>query len=332
MSDFPSLKGLRAFEAAARTGSFAAAAAELSVSPAAIGQLVRSLEDQVGRKLFLRINRGITPTEAGLEVLPRLSVIFDELKVVAHNISGISSRARLTVSAPSSVVSGWLSQRICEFIASHGPIDISLRSDEDPVNFERDRIDIRMSYGRFHYRTHDTGEITTDAIYPVCSPGFMQCNGPFNTAECLLNTSLIHTDWGPASASFPNWRNWFEVASVSPGRKTDQGLIANSSIVALNLAVSGLGIALSQGLLAARLLDEGALVCAHDLVLPQSQPYCLTIPQRSAARPVVMAFKEWLTQVCKSTTRLSHLQKEVSANFSDSTNSQKTENYPKTGA
>ncbi len=78
MSDFPSLKGMRAFEAAARTGSFAAAAAELSVSPAAIGQLIRSLEDQVGRKLFLRINRGITPTEAGLEVLPRLSVIFDE--------------------------------------------------------------------------------------------------------------------------------------------------------------------------------------------------------------------------------------------------------------
>ncbi|MCP4070747.1 MAG: LysR family transcriptional regulator [Hyphomicrobiales bacterium] len=311
MSSFPSLRGLRAFEAAARTGSFAAAAKELSVTPAAIGQLIRSLENQVGRKLFLRVNRGITPTEAGLEVLPRLSVIFDEMKLVTHQISGADTRARLTISAPSSVVSGWLSRRICEFIASHGPIDISLRSDEDPVNFERDRIDIRMSYGRFHYRTHDTDEIATDAIYPVCSPGFIHSNGPIKTAECLLNSSLIHTDWGPASASFPNWRNWFEAASVSPGRKTDQGLIANSSIVALNLAVDGLGVALCQGLLAARLLDQGSLVFAHDLILPQSQPYCLTIPQRSANRPTTMAFKEWLIQLCKSTVRSSGQQKET---------------------
>lgn len=300
MTNLPSLKGLRAFEAAARTGSFAAAAEELCVSPAAVGQLIRSLEDQVGRKLFHRINRGITPTEAGLEVLPRLSIAIDELKGVAHQISGASSRARLTISAPSSVVSGWLSQQICEFTATHGPIDISLRSDEDPVNFERDRIDIRMSYGRFHYRTHDTVDITTDSIFPVCSPEFLQRNGPFKTAKCLLNAPLIHTDWGPASATFPIWRNWFEAASVSPGRETNHGLIANSSIVALNLAISGLGITLSQGLLAARLIDEGALVCAHDLALPQSQPYCLTIPQRSANRPIVMAFKEWLTRICIS--------------------------------
>ncbi len=313
----PSLKGLRAFEAAARTGSFAAAAVELSVSSAAIGQLIRSLEDQVGRKLFHRVNRGIIPTEAGLEVLPRLSAAFDELKGISRHISGTSSHARLTISAPPSVVSGWLSRQISEFVVTQGPIDISLRSDNDPVDFDQDAIDIRMSYGRFHYRTHDTNEIVTDAIFPVCAPSFMDQNGPFTSAENLLNTSLIHTDWGPASASFPTWRNWFDAASVLPGRQTDHGLVANSSIVAINLAVSGLGVALCQGLLAARLIEEGALVHAHNLALPQSQPYCLTIPQRSANRPIVSIFQDWLFQICKSTVRSPHLGNLNLANLSE---------------
>lgn len=301
MTAFPSLKGLRAFEAAARTGSFAAAATELGVSPAAVGQLIRSLEDQIGRKLFHRVNRGIIPTEAGLEVLPRLSAAFDELKGVSRQMSGAGSRSRLTVSAPPSVVTGWLSDRVGEFAAIHDPIDISLRGESDPVAFERDLIDIRMSYGRFHYRTHDTEEIVTDAVMPVCSPAYMDRFGPFDSAESLLGASLIHTDWGPASATFPAWRNWFDAASVLLDRETDRGLVANSSSVAINLAINGLGVALSQGLLAARPIEDRRLVRVFDLALVQSQPYCLTIPQRSANRPIVSMFRDWLIETCIST-------------------------------
>ena len=307
MTTLPSLKGLRAFEAAARTGSFAAAAAELSVSPAAVGQLVRSLEEQVGRKLFHRMNRGITPTEAGLEVLPRLSLAFDELKGVARQISGGGANARLTISAPMSVVSGWLSERLAEFVALHGPTDIFLRTDDDPVDFRRNQIDIRMSYGRFHYRTHDTDEIATDAVYPVCSPDLLRRYGPVISADCLLKLPLIHTDWGPSSASFSSWRDWFEAASVPLGQEANHGMIANSSLASLNLAVGGLGVALAQGLLAERLIAKGELVRAHDFALPQRHPYCLTVPRRSANRPIVKACKEWLKAECLSTTKSSCL-------------------------
>jgi len=243
------------------------------------------------------------------------SAAFNELKGISRHISGKSSHARLTISAPLSIVSGWLSQQISEFLATHGPIDISLRSDNDPVDFDQDAIDIRMSYGRFHYRTHDTNEIVTDAIFPVCAPSFMEQNGPSTSAENLLDVSLIHTDWGPASVSFPTWRNWFDAASVSPGRRTDHGLVANSSMVAINLAVNGLGVTLCQGLLAARLIEEGALVHAYNLALPQSQAYCLTIPQRSVNRPIVSIFQDWLLQICRSTARSVHLGKIYVANL-----------------
>ena len=303
MTAFPSLKGLQAFETAARTGSFAAAARELSVSPAAISQLIRALEEQIGRKLFHRINRGIAPTEAGLEILPRLSAAFDELKGVSCQLSGDGFPSRVTISVPPSVAMGWLSTRIAGFMAAHGPIDISLRGEADPVDFDRDLIDIRMSYGRFHYRTHETEEIVTDAVFPVCSPVLLAKHGPFNTAESLLDTPLIHTDWGPAAATFPAWRSWFEAASVSPDRRVDHGLVVNSSSVAVELAMSGLGIALIQGLLMARPSQDGLLVCPFARALLLSQPYCLTIPQRSARRSIVSVFKDWFVQECMRSVR-----------------------------
>lgn len=301
MTTIPSLKALRAFEAAARTGSFAAASDELSVSAAAVGQLVRGLEDQIGRQLFHRSHRSITPTEAGLEVLPRLGNAFEELNAISRQISGSKSKARLTVSAPASIVSGWLAHRIGDFMDRFDTHDISLRSDNDPANFDLDNIDIRMSFGRFHYRTHDTIEIANDTIFAVCSPDFYEDNTPMYLGEA----PLIHTDWGPSSASYSTWRDWYDVAGIEIGKQADSGLIADTSMAAIELAKSGRGMCLVQGLMLASLLENQTLVIAHQLTLPQSQPYCLTIPQRSANRPIVLQFRDWLQKACKTDIKLS---------------------------
>ncbi|RUU52770.1 LysR family transcriptional regulator, partial [Mesorhizobium sp. M7A.T.Ca.TU.009.01.1.1] len=123
----PSLKGLQAFEAAARTGSFAAAAEELSVSAAAVSQLIRTVEEQMGRKLFHRVNRRVVLTEAGVEMLPRLTMAFQEIGSVARQLGGDTFRPRLVVSVPPSMAMGWLSQRLAGFASSHGAVDVSLR-------------------------------------------------------------------------------------------------------------------------------------------------------------------------------------------------------------
>lgn len=296
-----SLKGLQAFEVAARKGSFSAAADELFISPAAVSQLIRSMEDQMGRKLFHRVNRGITLTEAGREVLPRLTVAFEEIQSVAQQLVGTTAHSRITVSVPPSVASGWLSTRVASFLGGRDQIDISLRGEEDPVSFERDAIDVRMTYGRFHYRDHETVVIGTDTTFPVCSPGFQSAQGPFESEEQLLGCTLIHTDWGPAAATFPTWRSWFEAGGVTPDRRMETGMTANSSKAAIDLAVSGLGVVLAQGIFAAEHLESGALVRPFERVMPLSQPYCLTIPERSARRPVVQAFQSWFTDQCIAT-------------------------------
>jgi len=167
------------------------------------------------------------------------------------------------------------------------------------VPFERELIDLRLSYGRFHYRDHEIAEIVSDAVYPVCTPDFLKRYGPLDRAEEWRATPLIHTDWGPAAATFPSWRNWFEAHDVSAGRAQQYGLTANASRTALDLACSGLGIVLGQGIYIAADLAAGRLVVPVHAPLPLSQPYCLTTPRRSVPRQVVHDFGNWFSATCR---------------------------------
>ena len=304
MTALPSLRTLQAFEAAARTGSFVAAAEELAISAAAVSQLIATLEDHVGRKLFHRINRRAVLTEAGHEVLPRLTLAFDELNGVARDLIGGEHRARLVVSVPPSVAMGWLPTRLPVFIEHHGQADIYMRGEEEPITLERDLIDIRLSYGRFHDRDHEAEPFARDAVHPVCTPAFLARHGPVREARDLLGMPLIHTDWGPAAAAFPSWPGWFEAASVVPGREVQRGLTVNSSAAALDLALAGLGMALCQGLFAAEAVEQGRLVKPIGHALALGQPYCLTVPHRSARRGIVIAFKDWFIAECTKCVEL----------------------------
>lgn len=303
MTAGPSLRSLQAFEVAARTGSFASAAGELSVSPAAVSQLIRTLEDQIGRKLFHRINRRTVLTEAGREIHPRLMTAFEELRAVSMDLAGVERRSRLVLSVPPSMAAGWLPSRIAGFLAQNGLVDISLRGEEDPVSIERDLIDIRLSYGPMHYSGLETLEIETDAVYPVCSPDFFAKSGPIAAPEDLFSFPLIHTDWGPAAAAFPTWRNWFESLRPQLGKDIHKGMTANSSRAALDLALNGLGVALGQGIYSADLIATGRLMIPAQHALKLGQPYCLTVPPRSIRRPVVIAFQAWLVAQCRLAIR-----------------------------
>ena len=287
----PSLNALRAFEAAARHGSFVAAAEEIGVTPAAVSQQIRGLEARIGRKLFTRVGRRIVLSEAGLEVLPRLTEAFNGISAVAHQLAGSPVAARLTLSVPPSFALAWLSSRVEGFIGAHPSLELSLRAEEDPVAFERDKIDLRLSYGRFHYPEHLVEDLMTDQVLPLCSPALAETlDGPSH----LRALPLIHTDWGPSAARYPSWRTWFAAQGFQLDQRAARGHWANSSKLALDLAASGAGVVLGQRLLAGDLIAAGHLVCPLDLPLTMEAPYCLSVPRLKAERPHVAAFVEWL--------------------------------------
>ena len=115
----------------------------------------------------------------------------------------------------------------------------------------------------------------------------------------LATTRLIHTDWGPSGASFPSWANWFDEMDISRRQTAFHGMVANSSMAALDLARGGLGVALAQGLFCSGDLAAGRLVIVGK-ALQLSSPYCVTVPIRSCHRGIVTAFKAWFEAECRN--------------------------------
>ncbi len=292
-----SLKGLQALEATIRTGSFVAAADELDVTPAAVSQLVRSLEERVNRQMFYRVNRKLVSSEASQLLATRLTALFTELEAISSELAGEDPLSHLVISVPPSVT-GWLAARMDAFVADWGVLDFTLRGDEDPVDLERHQIDIRWSFGEQNYPRENVESLFQDHAFAVCAPAVAARYGPFEQPSDLLKAPLIHTDWGPSSAKFPSWNRWFDSLEPTAVHRVSKGMVANSSRISVDLAIQGLGVALCQGFYLPQLIASKELLIAHPHSLALSQAYCLTVPTRSSNRPVVAQFKQWLMAEC----------------------------------
>ena len=134
MADYLPLNALKAFEAAARHLSFSKAAEELHVTPAAISQQIKTLEDLLGVQLFHRLNRALALTQAGQAGLPRLSEGFMELAEGVRLIRSQSSQCSLTVWMAPSFAAKWLVPRLHRFAMTHPDIDLSISASNDLID------------------------------------------------------------------------------------------------------------------------------------------------------------------------------------------------------
>ena len=281
-----SLRALQAFEAAARTGSFVEAAAELGISAAAVSQLIRGLEAQVGKRLFERVRRGVQLTEAGRDAAPRLTTAFQEIGETAALLTRIRPAARLTVSVPASVATAWLPNRLPGFLKAHPGVNITLREDLDPVDFQGDRIDLRLSYGPFETAAATTTPLPPDHAIAVCTPDYLRQIG-----GDLAQAQLIATDWGAMASRFPDWDAFLTQAGLTAAGRAHT---VASSHAALSMARAGVGVALVQHLFAYDSLRSGALAQVTRTQLTLPQPYCVSVRKTVQSSPLVQAFSDWL--------------------------------------
>ena len=124
----PPLNALRAFEAAARHLSFAMAAKELHVTPAAVSHQVKGLEEHVRQRLFRRLPRGLELTRAGQVFLPRLHEGFERLAEAVEDLRAIEESGVLTMSAATSFATRWLAPRLHRFVAAHPELDVQINT------------------------------------------------------------------------------------------------------------------------------------------------------------------------------------------------------------
>lgn len=295
MSKLPPLNSVKAFEAAARLGSFVSAAAELGVTSVAIGQQVRNLETYFGKQLFSRHGNRIVLTDAGQSIYPQTSRALGELSEMSARIQERDQQALLVVSAPSSVADLWLPSKLVNFFACFPQMAIDIRVDEDPVDLAKLAIDIRISYGNFQYPELQKTPLFHDEVTPLCTPEFMVRHGINGTDLTKIHESaFIHTHWGPSYVSHPTWSDWFAQLGIERHPHPSRGRRVGLSSLALSMARMGLGIALGQKKLALKDLEAGRLVCLSQESIQLGQPYCAYVSPTNQQRADVGRFIEFI--------------------------------------
>ena len=290
----PPLNALKAFEAAARSGGYVPAARELRVSPAAVSQQVKNLERFFDKQLFVRHHNRLALTDAGLAVFADSTQALDRLAVMTQRTFQGEVRTRLVVSVLPSVASHWLGRRLAYYHGLDPATRLDLRVEEDPVDFARHGIDIRICYGAHLYPDLANTLLVQDEVLPLCAPalldrGTVKASAP----EALPDSALIHTNWGPSFASHPTWADWFARAGLRRAPEVGQGHRVAMSGLAIDLAAAGAGVALGQRLLAGDELADGRLVAPFGQAIPLGHPYCAVHAHAKAQKPAVRAFVDW---------------------------------------
>lgn len=288
MRRIPSFPALRAFETAARLGSFARASEELHLTPSAVSHQIRALERWFGRALFRRANRQATLTADGQRLLAGLSSAFDAIEAVCAELSP-PPPSSLAVHCTPSFAAKWLGPRLPAFVETHPGIAIRLSTSADPVDLARhEEIDILIAYGRPPRGPGLTVEsLGPEEIAALCTPEVARAAGSAG-AFTRLDSSFSPIRW-------PDWfaHNGLPIPTGASGAAFDRGSLVISA------AVQGLGVALETLRFARDELAAGQLVrlgggrfesLSRDL-------HFICYRERDGALEKIRAFRRWLLDV-----------------------------------
>jgi DNA-binding transcriptional LysR family regulator len=287
------LSALRAFEAAARTGSFRAAADDLGLTPSAVSHAVRGLEQTLGATLFLRTGRTIRLTDAGRTLVHHVERGFGELLLGIGSVSAHAPQLLRVHSAPS-FAAQWLLPRLRRLLREVEGLEVRIAASTDYARFLTDEFDVDIVYGMPSSDTYGASmhqnlivlPLGTEVVTPLCAPALA---ANIRTPRDLLRQTLIGSETKKVG-----WSAWFAanglIAPEPRGPRFDR------SFLSLSAAVDELGVALESMRLAERELASGRLVrplrdvcedvvyTGHWLVFPRPLRY---------AQPLVL-FVRWL--------------------------------------
>lgn len=291
------LNALRAFEATARHGSFLAAATELHVTPAAVGQLVRSLEAALGAPLFHRGTTGRTRlalTDAARRALPDIRDGFDRLALGVARLKEAGPNGVLTITVSPAFAAKWLLPRIDRFQAARPETDVRLDVSIEFLDFAAHGIDIGIRYGAGTWPGLLATKLMDEEVYPVCAPALLHHKRSLRKPSELASLRFLHDLSVDARTGFATWKAWLTRAGA-PGVETKRGLRINNSAAVLQAAIDGHGVALARSIMARDDLAAGRLVRLFpDIHFESALAYYVVYRPECADLPKVIAFRDWL--------------------------------------
>ncbi|MFG5381623.1 transcriptional regulator GcvA [Yoonia sp. R2-816] len=294
----PPLTALRAFEAASRHMSFAKAAEELNVTPAALSYQIKALEADLGTPVFRRLNRAVELTEAGRTLAPGTSDAFGTLSAAWRNAKRLNDSSVLTVTAGPAFTSKWLAPRLYDFAQAHPEIELRFHASLRIANFDRDEVDVAIRFG-----LGTTGDVFAEPLIqewmtPMMSPELAR---DITTPADLAGATLIHDDSIAFLEPPCDWAAWCKAAEINID--TDHGPRFSQADHALDVAMTGAGVVLARVSLATRALETGRLVAPFDLGIVADAQFRFVCPKGNETRPHIKAFHDWMMDEIKASRK-----------------------------
>lgn len=296
----PPLRALQAFECFGRLGSVNAAARALGVTPGAISQQLRLLEDHVGVVLLVKDGRRATLTPVARSYHEMLSQGFGRLALAQDYIIAHRQSEELTISGLPTLLQKWLNPLLPEFQQQASALSLRVlatHQEPDPQMLEQT---FRLTYGEAARRYVHARALFTDQCFPVCSPDFLRRHPQARDPENLARLPLIGIDWGAAYTTEPHWRDWFAAQGLTDLAVIRPVAVHSLSSMALEAAVAGQGAVLAQGSFVETALRAGALVRLSEASLPMPDPYFVCWGPATLDRPEARDFLNWLLRASKA--------------------------------
>ena len=289
----PALGALRAFEAAARHGSFKAAAAELHVTSSAVSQRIRMLEEDLGVSLFVRSPRSVALTSDAKSLQPRLEAAFSEIQTAVDSVRQTTARP-LRIAASGPVIRKWLLPRLHRFSERYQELDVSLTAESHYRTPEADEVFIRFK--------EEPGQgvfsqlLCEEHLLPLASPELIDRLG-LKRPEDIVRAPLLHHHPDPELGPAPGWADWFDKvgmnsASASRGTHFDPGAADH----AIDAAVNGAGVVLGRRFLARTDVTDNRLVCPFGPSLPMGVNYYVVCAEGAESTANIAAFINWIRE------------------------------------
>jgi LysR family glycine cleavage system transcriptional activator len=296
----PPLNALRAFESAARHGSFQGAAAELHVTGGAVAQQVKQLEEWLGLPLFRRMARGVILTEIGQLYSRALGELFDRLASETERALKSESAGVLTVSTTTTLATMWLIPRLGKLKTRDPLIQVRVHATSELTDFRREGVDVAIRHGTGRYADLHVVPLMPIEFMAVCSPALLAGPHPLRTPADLRFHALLHDEAEPLLPDEIDWPRWLRRIGIA-GIDAHRGPRFSHTHMTLQAAAAGHGVALGATALAADALASGTLVRPFTCRLRGPYAYYLVEPAPVAERSKLASFRQWLLDEAQET-------------------------------
>lgn len=296
------LKAMRAFEAAARHLSFTRAAEELHVTTGAISHQIKTLEDALSVKLFIRANNALSLTVAGTDFLPDVRESFRLLARATERVSARAGATRMVIAVPPTLGSKWLASRILQFSRARNDIIVDVVAANAMHDISHIGFDLALRYGPIPHPGFASELVAEDEVFPVCNPVLCEGAGALREPADLAQHTLLHYPCLLKDHVYVDWSTWLSLAGVEdlvPSRS----LTFYPGTMAIDAAVAGNGVALGKGIVVSDDLRSGRLVRPFGIDVGLRCEHHLIFPKAAADHPSHRALREWLKSELLTSSR-----------------------------